>query len=135
MRWAVYEGVVSKSRGPIRAEIPDLPPSLWTAYKTRRGGGKCLSQKARDWKDFATIHLLRARPRKPLTGHVSLDIVLVAKDNRRWDVENRVKVLSDLLTEMQFWGDDSQVWDLRVRREPGKVSVTKIEITPIGEEV
>ena len=119
----------------VCAEIPGLPPSLWKAYTMRRNGGRCLSREARDWKDVAARALLPSRPRSPLAGIVRLSITLKAKGRRRWDIENRVKVLSDLLTEMCFWGDDSQVWDLRVRREIAPSDATKIEITPIGEEV
>lgn len=123
-----------KAARTITAEIPDLPPSLWKAYRPRRNGGKYMSQEARSWCDFAAIHLRKHRPKKPMSGHLSLNITLVGKDQRRWDVENRVKVLSDLLTRMRFWGDDSQVWDLRVRRELGTTPTTRVEIAPLCGE-
>jgi Holliday junction resolvase RusA-like endonuclease len=52
---------------------------------------------------------------------------------RRWDVENRVKVLSDLLTRMAFWGDDSQVWELVVTRKEGRPERTEVTIAPFRE--
>jgi len=111
--------------------VPSLPPSLWHAYRDRRGarGGKCLSREARDWHDSAALYLARHRPRHPAEGVVRLEIVLVGRDRRRWDVENRVKLPSDLLTHMGFWGDDSQVWDLRVSREIGAEEETRLRIS------
>jgi len=116
----------------IHTEIPGLPVSLWKAYRNRRGGGKCLSVEARVWCDEATLYLARSRPRRPLVGLVRLDIVLTSPSVRRWDIENRVKVLSDLLTRMKFWKDDSQIWDLRVRREKGNPEATLITIEPLN---
>ena len=119
--------------GTISAEIPGLPTTLWKAYTPRRGGGKFLSTEARAWCELATIYLLRHRPHEPIRGKVQLEIVLTTPTKRRWDVENRVKVLSDLLTRMGFWGDDSQVWELIVRRETGTPERTEITIDPLSE--
>jgi Holliday junction resolvase RusA-like endonuclease len=114
----------------IHMEIPGLPVSLWKAYRNRKGGGKCLSAEARAWCDEAALHLMRHRPRRPMSGHVSLEITLTAPGNRRWDVENRVKILSDLLKRMGFWGDDSQVWELVVTRKEGRPERTEVTIAP-----
>lgn len=119
----------------VCAEIPELPPSLWKAYRPRMNGGKYLSPEAKAWCDRAAMRLLAHRPKKPMVGRLVLDITLVGKDQRRWDVENRVKVLSDLLTRMRFWEDDSQVWELRVRREMGKAPSTRLEISPMCGEI
>jgi Holliday junction resolvase RusA-like endonuclease len=53
-------------------------------------------------------------------------------DRRKWDIENRVKLLSDLLMKMRFWLDDSQVWDLRVSRMVGYQERTEIRIVSLG---
>lgn len=112
--------------------IPGLPPTLWQAYHERRNGrGKCLTREAREWCAFATPYLVRHRPASPLGCRVRLEIVLIGRDERRWDVENRVKVLSDLLTRVGFWLDDSQVWDLHVTRERGREEATTVEIVPL----
>lgn len=117
-------------RGAIQAEIPGLPVSLWAAYKNRRGGGKCLSAEARAWCEEAALHLARYRPKRPISGRVRLEITLTSQGVRRWDVENRVKILSDLLTRMGFWGDDSQVWELVVTRKEGRPERTEVTIAP-----
>lgn len=117
-------------RRAIQAEIPGLPTSLWKAYRNRKGGGKCLSAEARAWCDEAALHLARYRPKRPISGRVRLEITLTSPGARRWDVENRVKVLSDLLTRMAFWGDDSQVWELVVTRKEGRPERTEVTIAP-----
>lgn len=119
--------------GTIAAEIPGLPTTLWKAYTPRRGGGKFLSAEARAWCELATIYLLRHRPESPLAGKIRLEIILTTSTKRRWDVDNRVKVLADLLTRMGFWGDDSQVWHLIVRREHGAPERTEILISQMPE--
>ena len=120
-------------RGAIHAEIPGLPVSLWRAYRNRKGGGKCLSAEARAWRDEAALHLARYRPKRPISGRVRLEITLTSPGARRWDVENRVKVLSDLLTRMAFWGDDSQVWELVVTRKEGRPERTEVTIAPFRD--
>jgi len=117
----------------IQAEIPGLPTSLWKAYRNRKGGGKCLSAEARAWCDEAALHLARYRPKRPISGRVRLEITMTSPGVRRWDVENRVKVLSDLLTRMAFWGDDSQVWELVVTRKEGRPERTEVTIAPFRE--
>jgi len=57
---------------------------------------------------------------------------LPGMDRRKWDIENRVKLLSDLLMKMRFWLDDSQVWDLRVSRMVGYQERTEIRIVSLG---
>jgi len=57
---------------------------------------------------------------------------LTGMDRRKWDIENRVKLLSDLLMKMRFWLDDSQVWDLRVSRMVGYQERTEIRIVSLG---
>jgi len=120
-------------RGAIQAEIPGLPTSLWKAYRNRKGGGKCLSAEARAWCDEAALHLARYRPKRPISGRVRLEITMTSPGVRRWDVENRVKVLSDLLTRMAFWGDDSQVWELVVTRKEGRPERTEVTIAPFRD--
>ncbi len=57
---------------------------------------------------------------------------MTGMDRRKWDIENRVKLLSDLLMKMRFWLDDSQVWDLRVSRMVGYQERTEIRIVSLG---
>jgi len=57
---------------------------------------------------------------------------LTGMDRRKWDIENRVKLLSYLLMKMRFWLDDSQVWDLLVSRMVGYQERTEIRIVSLG---
>ena len=44
-------------------------------------------------------------------------IVYLCKDNRKWDIDNRVKALQDCLEQAGIIENDRQVQSLHVRRE------------------
>ncbi len=70
----------------------------------------------------------------PITGRVSVCIKLYPPDKRRFDIDNRAKVVLDLLTKAQVWIDDDQVDRLIIERcdivKPGKFTV-EIQEWPI----
>lgn len=86
------------------------------------------------------------QPEKPLKGPLSLMVTMVfpwpkgtAKYKRvsegephasRPDCSNLIKLLEDTMTEMGFWEDDSQIYDLRVRKFRGNEPGISIRISP-----
>lgn len=84
------------------------------------------------------------RPESPMTGALVLTVHFVfpwrkseSKRNmalgrrpmdKRPDCDNLVKLVADVLTKLHFWGDDSQVSDLRVTKAWGDHPGIAIEI-------
>lgn len=97
---------------PFNVWVP-LPPTANHLYVKGRGRVR-ISEAGHNW--FATaIELVRARPdfawNKYGEGQkVRVDHVLVAGDNRSWDLDNRDKALYDLLEKSGLLFNDVQVF-------------------------
>lgn len=51
----------------------------------------------------------------------------------RPDVDNLVKMFLDVMTQMSFWKDDGQVWNLTVRKWRGHQPGIYVDIDRLGE--
>lgn len=88
------------------------PPSLNNAFVNVRGKGRVPSKAAVAWKKAARADIMLQRPALIRSG-------AIIKPGRRWaceihlpltlkgDIDNRVKLLVDVLGEMQITPDDS----------------------------
>lgn len=109
------------------------PPSLNRAWRTV--GGRVLLSAA--GRSFA-LKVANALPHgavEPLTARLAVTYVLHAPmkfGEKRWDVANREKVLSDALTKARVWLDDSQIDEMHILRgvplPDGRVVVRITEI-------
>lgn len=103
--------------------ILPFPPSVNTYYRhIPRRGGVLISAKGRDYRrDVCNFALPFRVNHKPLTGRLSLTIELTPPDRRKRDIDNYLKSLLDALTHAEIWQDDSQIYELVVRKkEPSK---------------
>jgi crossover junction endodeoxyribonuclease RusA len=70
-----------------------------------------------------------------LVGPLVVDIFAHVPDRRKRDLDNLWKVLGDALTKAGVWKDDSQIWELHLKRGPvfagGKVEVVILELEGI----
>lgn len=111
-------GAVGIMRRPDWAGTIDaIPPSLWCVYGRDARGGIHLTKEARAWKDHAQWRLNTQRPPAPFHGPLAVKVTfhVVPSWNPRWDLDNRLKLLFDVLTS-NVWADDSQVETMLVRR-------------------
>ena len=69
--------------------------------------------------------------REAYDGAVSLDVKFRVKDRRRWDIDNRLKVLQDCLMTGGVIEDDSQIKELHVKRERTGDTGTYIILTAL----
>ncbi len=109
---------------PIRLPMPPSANRYWRNWR----GRTVVSTEARAYK--ATVaKLLIAEKVKPLPGDVQL-IIQVLRGERRGDLDNRVKVISDALRGYAF-EDDSQVRRLTAARTecPGNGCII-VAVTP-----
>lgn len=114
--------------------LVDWPPSvnqLWRAYH----GRNILSARARQWFVSASKQLAIQKV-KPTRGQVEIGIDLCAPHNRRYDPDNRVKALLDLLVKNGILdGDDDSIitfFSVRVVKNGGfaGASITVKGVTP-----
>jgi len=113
------------------AWVPGLPPSVNSAYPNRTGAGKgrYISAEGKMWKGVAGASIescgkLFAQCEVPIVGRTGVSVFLHVpkklKDKElvipNWDTNNRLKIVLDVLTEMQVWPDDRWNDDCSITR-------------------
>lgn len=108
------------------------PPPLSQLTNNALGRGRVKSAAYRSWISF--VEQITPRPLKPVTGPVAIQYeFLHPGDRRRRDLFNLEKATSDMLVNLGYLEDDSQIVDGRLlwvsALERGEVRIT---ITPTG---
>ena len=96
--------------------LPELPPSINQAYANSpnsKGRGRFKTGKYKAWEKLCLY--VAKRPKSPMTGDLMVCYTFTRPDERRRDVANLEKVLSDFLVKAGIIEDDSQIVDLRLR--------------------
>lgn len=96
----------SEAITPIYLVLP-YPPSVNSIWRGGKGGRHFLSPKYKAWKTEAA-YTARAQSTKRISGPYALQINAVRPDKRRRDLDNILKVISDLLVFTGFVDDDSE---------------------------
>lgn len=91
------------------------PPSMNSQWRNVDGRA-VLSLAARKWKAAADKEVQWQRPMTFGTARVKVSVDLHAPNLRRYDIDNRVKLLLDSLQRMHVVADDSQVDVLIINR-------------------
>lgn len=101
------------------------PPSLNAYYRTVRGR-ILISSEGREYRTRVLGKCLVQRV-QPVSGRLEVFIQAFPPDRRARDLDNLQKGLLDAITHAKVWTDDSDIDDLRIKREPvtagGKVIV------------
>lgn len=87
--------------------IAEPPPSVNNLFVNVRGKGRVRSDRYKTWLNAAGWDVLQARV-KPIHGKVRMALI-VARPNRRADLDNRLKAIGDLLVHQGVLIDDSQI--------------------------
>lgn len=123
--------------------IAGLPPSVNASYRGKAGkSGRCVFYKKREVKQWQAEARQQLKENSghltlPLMGRLRLVIICYTKNNRRMDVDNRIKAVQDCLQEAGIIKDDSQIWDVRALRklEQGIEEYTQILLDFLGTGV
>ena len=111
----------------LQLEIPGLPPTVNQIYRTGQGRSfRYKTKKTNDWQQHVALLMTAARKVKEYSGLVILHITLETTDRKRWDLDNRVKALQDCLQMAGVIKDDSQIWELHVKRKLGEKTTTRV---------
>lgn len=113
----------------LKLELSGLPPSVNQMYRTGRYGNRYKRVEVEDWQEETAKAVREAwnKPR-PYMEEVEVRVIFRVKDNRRWDVDNRLKALFDCLEEGGAIKDDSQISGIIAARVSGEDSATLIEM-------
>lgn len=116
------------SKTILNATIPGLPPTI-NHYYYHRAGPAFKKPEAQRWLyDTSLEFALRYAKKEPYTKPVELFITFMTSDKRRWDIDNRVKILQDALMYSDVIKDDSQILSLHVKRIFGTQTQTFIKL-------
>ena len=100
--------------------LEGLPPTVNHMYRTSRHGVRYKTAEGKGWENFNAAVIREAWGDKdPWDGDVEVKIVFFAADQKRWDVDNRIKALLDALEASGAVGNDAQVKALTAFRVDG----------------
>lgn len=97
-------------------ELP-MPPPLSACFKNVARNGRAKTDRYKDWEVAAGVALVKAgafRGMETVTGDVRVHYEFGRPDQRRRDLGNLEKPVSDFLVKHGFLKDDSQIVDLRM---------------------
>lgn len=116
-------------RLPISLRLP-YPPTI-NHYYVRTNKGLAIGQKGKWYREQVGFLVAVARlPRKFLGSEkLKVTIRVYTPDHIRRDVDNILKCLLDALTKAKVWGDDKQIFDLRVIKDYDQKKVGYVEVT------
>jgi len=97
-----------------------LSPSINNYYGTHCRAGNYatiyIKTRGKEYRkkilDYIVANNLQLKANIPL----ELKIIINPKDNRRWDLDNRLKSLFDALTEADVWEDDELIYKMTVEK-------------------
>lgn len=109
-----------------------IPPSVNEAYANRKGKGRgrVLTAKATDWKLYAG-HVLKAQKPHSYTGEV-LIVINIERRSALADVDNRMKLLFDLLKNEGVIVDDRFITAFATAWSPNHAERLHLAIMPVA---
>ena len=112
----------------LSLELDGLPPTVNNMYRNV-GHRRYKTAKCQEYQERVTEILRKKwKYRAALKGSIELRITFKTKEERRWDIDNRVKALQDCLSEGGVIEDDRQINILHVERHRSDKTVTLIEV-------
>lgn len=113
----------------INLRLP-YPPSI-NHYYIRTSKGVAIGKKGKWYREQVGFHVAVARLPRKFLGSEKLKVTIraYAPDRRARDADNILKCLLDSLTKSKVWGDDKQIFDLRVIKDYDQKKVGYVEVT------
>ncbi len=108
------------------------PPSGNHMWKHTRNGRHFLTQEARDYYQLVAQTVVLSNQNTQLAGKLHVECDIYPPDNRRRDLDNAWKTISDACTKAFVWQDDTQIHRLVLERmETVKHGLVAIRIATI----
>ena len=109
-------------------ELKGLPPTVNMMYRGLHGHRYKTKEATMYQSGVITGLQIAWNNKPPVTDRVALYITFTASNHRRWDIDNRVKVLQDCFAEAGVIKDDSQIDLLCIRRLYGDFDTTRFKL-------
>ena len=120
----------------VRVMLKGLPPTVNHMYRTGRNGIRYKRIEVEEWQEEVSGIIREAWGEKPpYEGNVEVRVVFRVKDNRRWDIDNRLKALFDCLEEGGAIKNDTQIWGIKAQRVSGEKDMTEIEMIEYPDHI
>ena len=111
----------------LSLDFAGLPPSVNQMYRTSRGSARYKKPEVSEWQEEIAAVMRKAwGGKKPYADVVEVRVLFTVANDRRWDVDNRLKALLDCLAYGGVIHDDSQIWGIVAARVKGDTNTTKI---------
>ena len=108
---------VADVRELLRIELEGLPPSVNRIYRNAQANVRYKTTATLEYQNYVIEKLREVYTKAPYTGAVQVFIKLLVKDKRKWDIDNRLKVLLDCLQLAEVIKDDCQVDEILLLRQ------------------
>ena len=90
------------------------PPGSNHAYPTA-GNRRILSKEAKDYKQAVGFAVIE-QDRGHVIGRLTVEIWCYPPNDKRFDLDGKLKLVLDALTDAGVWGDDGQIDHLTIHR-------------------
>ena len=117
------------SKELLTIELEGLPPTVNHLYRSTSTGRRYKTSAGLDYQQLTANAIIEAWGDKPpYTGNIELRLTFLTSNNRRWDIDNRVKAIQDCLSMAGVILDDRQVITLHVERHYGTATKTILTV-------
>ena len=87
----------------LRIVLKGLPPTVNHMYRTGRNGIRYKRMEVEEWQEEVSGIIREAWGEKPpYEGNVEVRVLFMVKDNRRWDIDNRLKGVCQVNCVLDF---------------------------------
>lgn len=128
------EGSANGNFLSFTAKLP-IPPTANNLFvNNRRTGGRFTSPEYKAWQEEAKLDLEFWKQYGPMKGRLKAVYTYVFKDDRKRDIGNFEKAISDILVKGGVIKDDSQIDHLELIRSTGGNPGVKIELYRLPQD-
>lgn len=119
----------------IRLPVPPSVNAMFANRKAPKKGqrGRIITREYLAWLQAAGLSLNCVDPRQRTFGGMKVAVTILLPEKMRGDVDNRIKPVLDLLQKHGVVNNDSQVWDVRARRDDRVGTLALVSVEPFAE--
>jgi Holliday junction resolvase RusA-like endonuclease len=98
-----------KQKKKVEFTLP-FPPTINDYYGNRKGGGRYLNPKAKNYLEKMPMVIKSLTKRVKLKGKIKIDYLFACPDNRKHDIGNLYKGLDDAIEKSGLIENDNDIY-------------------------